>query len=1411
MFMFLLFDPQRKDLSKKEITKIFLDQLRDAKQRLEGIESFSSFLRMLPPDFAKPTNPGSKVWKMVVAEALPALFVKKAKDVSAVEWKELTGVLSAMLTLDETLLTDPALTGVLKSPDYSLESRCVVLRAFGGCVVNLPDLQLGQQLQPSVTPIITQFCSNDLNASNTALLSSILVCFPSLCIPESRRQIAASLVPWALSSDPELWTCSLQALQRLLLEEPDANLGFLLTESFKFLRGRISSDEALVHVRGITLLLTSFLNTRKSINKGASAISLDSLKSFCLCWAMDLDSQVRDEAVRLMQVIGQINESDPLPKVVASVIQRVRPDKSTWIVELCASIVQEAPKLGSLVPDAWLLLKEPLRLEAHSVFFAKTLHLVSGGDISQVAFDVIGSMMAALATEEISPSLRNTVCEALEQLHESCVESVARLALTAMETQKKRGPKPTTTLRAAQNKKVSAVVLLELLMLRCFATIIRKLSPARYGQSTALKGFLRERLLFWTSFQVDVALLETPFRLHLAELLRCSFVLEHGEKNGVAGEAVMSIVVSIAETSNAASSAAADDSLAALHVAIAGAVRDFLKFSSISTNKLMSDWVPFAFATAKAYSSAAVDDAIEDGLAGLIERFPAKLLLFVLDALREENMLVFQALFKTFSRKPAMWMTRSSETMLVVALLKMMAPTCAVRERAVALANVLAKEGLSPERPLFYTRKLDMNMYVRSALDYSRDIAIRKVSMTPAMVGAFAAVFKHLSDQQKTLSLMVLQCWMQNFATVCSQNKEGAVAILDGVLKMSVDSDAVFHREHLQWLYGSLSFKGDDQIRVAIEFLISRFVEFPDHCILCLSALMQTLGPAIVAVLLQNLRSYPELGLTDSIPTLAKSMDNFAEMDNRALAAFQMLEYVSLENAALLMPSVPKLLQSALLYYGSATLVQNMMQALARQKGVSAACEAAIAKLQPVLADVVTQLGKEGVSKEVALSVIDVFREACPDVQPRWATIALEWGLGCTDPRTAAASIRLWGQLEAPLTLKKAQQFGAFAFVCMYNGWMRKLFCLLEVAKSSVSVEAEARPVWTSLVCALCVSCSPVQISSALGMLKSSQLTADLHACLHTVAGTEAVFRGALMRPFFLESTREAGLAFVRAVVASAPSKQQSDFATEWVLVLSAVFAQQTEHAREEVHTWISAAIGFADFVELFSRKGFHLKTWDRRKFCFDIVTLLLARFPKSNVMDMLLVLLRNSTIEAVKAPCFRIVSALLDLSPLGLSKVQFKLLAEVTQLSVYAQNPDLRLAAEQVLLDLISQYIPDTVPQSLLTLVRVVPTNLIAVEADGGPFLFPGDSETDFFLLLKRSEIAISKALSAATPAILSAVRDQATFRLAHDTDEGRGVTKLVEVAADAAPKRLQDAASIGFLASLIDESTGPTSEPAK
>lgn len=64
-------------------------------------------------------------------------------------------------------------------------------------------------------------------------------------------------------------------------------------------------------------------------------------------------------------------------------------------------------------------------------------------------------------------------------------------------------------------------------------------------------------------------------------------------------------------------------------------------------------------------------DLIADAIAGIVERFPTKLILFVIDALKNDsNALVFLALCKSFDRKTAFWVNKSVEYMLLLTLLK---------------------------------------------------------------------------------------------------------------------------------------------------------------------------------------------------------------------------------------------------------------------------------------------------------------------------------------------------------------------------------------------------------------------------------------------------------------------------------------------------------------------------------------------------------------------------------------------------------------------------------------------------------------------------------------------------------------------------------------------------------------------
>jgi hypothetical protein len=60
-----------------------------------------------------------------------------------------------------------------------------------------------------------------------------------------------------------------------------------------------------------------------------------------------------------------------------------------------------------------------------------------------------------------------------------------------------------------------------------------------------------------------------------------------------------------------------------------------------------------------------------------------------------------------------------------------------------------------------------------------------------------------------------------------------------------------------------------------------------------------------------------------------------------------------------------------------------------------------------------------------------------------------------------------------------------------------------------------------------------------------------------------------------------------------------------------------------------------------------------------------------------------------------------------------------------------------------------------MLTLVRVMPASLSAFEKQDR-HLFPGDTEQDFVLALKRSEVALAKILNSGTQTLLAEIRDQ-------------------------------------------------------
>ncbi len=190
------------------------------------------------------------------------------------------------------------------------------------------------------------------------------------------------------------------------------------------------------------------------------------------------------------------------------------------------------------------------------------------------------------------------------------------------------------------------------------------------------------------------------------------------------------------------------------------------------------------------------------------------------------------------------------------------------------------------------------------------------------------------------------------------------------------------------------------------------------------------------------------------------------------------------------------------------------------------------------------------------------------DLQAAWAEIALRWGLGCGTTSAAIGSLQLWSFVEVrTLNLAKAQQIAAFCFVCLHNGWLMKLSCLLDVAvKLQLMVDPDAKAFWINFCCCLILSCTPFQVVAGANLLKSASLSlSELNASLRAVAGSEALYRASLMRAFFLESSKESGVFLVRSIVSNTSKSGGVDFATELALIISAVMAQQTEAQREEV------------------------------------------------------------------------------------------------------------------------------------------------------------------------------------------------------------------------------------------------------
>ena len=1414
LFMYLLFDAQKMDLCKKDIVKLLLEQLSDKNYRQEGIESFSSFLRILPTNFAKSTNPSSKVWKAIIAEVIPALFQKKAKDVQAVEWKELTGVLSEMLRLDETLLTDKSLINVLSSPnDYSIEARCVVLRTFGSMVATNPDTPEGQSLQPIATPIITQFVGNEASQNNSGVLSAILLCFPHLCIPEKRKSIASCLVPWALSSDPELWTLSLQALQSFLLLDPDSNLLFLLVEMENNLKSRAntSAEETLVFVRGICTLLTTFFNTRNQLKN----VQLSSeqwpnvkamLEALCLCWVMHGDLGVREETCRLLTLLQNFSKVDVAfkssKKSLSSLVNQqfledspARSKKSKWLVQVCDTLLKEPESFAVLISTCWKLLKEPLKLENHAVFFIKTLHLVLAGDDSDVGTSIASQIIECLSSAEESLELRTIVCDALEMLDPSCVESFARIAVTEV-GKKKKIALPSMTIRSKKSQPLTPAMQ-ELQMLRPYQILCSKITYDLYNQSNSVRQFVRERLSFWTSNQVDLGSLEVANRFFLTEIIRFGFQLEGNltEQNQAvkvanANETMMNVVMNVAflgETNAAESTAPVSDPVAfrrSFRVSVVSGVRDYFRFMPIVVEKLSVDFIPFLFRCVSEWGGTVEEPAI-DALSYCLNRFPPKVDLFALDGIKGEGALFFLAAAKTFVKTTKKWITKvGSEKLIQFCLLHLCSSSAQARQVSMTLANALSAVDISPGYLLSYMPNLSYNMYVELALEYSRALSSKVVHLSSGVIAEFVSVYSYLTDQQKSLALQLVEPWCRNFSEVASSSREKGTVILDGLLRISIESNKIYHREYVQQLWRSLfHVYKPEHMKLACSFLIAKYPESPDHCIISLASLTRTeYGASIVAVLVKQLQDFADIPQgypCNDVPYITKErhaqlvldpqyrdvldevlIKEQAEHDVKAASAFHMLSYVSLEKGSLLWPFLPVILQNTLVLYHAKTeyrshaqsLVSNLVQSILRLVDVK---DEKREKAEKILANLdahLERISSDTFTEEDVTSLVECFEGVSENLREKWCELCLSWGLGSSDSMNAIISVKLYGFLQGgKMTNARFFQLASFCFICSYHGWFVKLERMLSVMHERVlSLACESKEIksqFVILISTLLLTSSHAQVLICLKMLQyifnaDPSLLKTFPQKFRAVCMSEANYRQVLLRMLLIDSTKEAGIWLIRCMVLNIDKdKISQDFVVELFLMVCGIVAQTAEAQREDVYKFLvqdKVPVFFRDCVELFSRQNFHLKAPSRHQFLIDFTELMLARFPGSSCsLDILLVILRNG-LDAWKPACYRLLNVLMDAMPRDLSEQQFKLIAEMATYHCYHNNPDIRSSAERMILSLIVLYQNNVVSAQILSLVRVVPSNTNVVESERIAQIFPGDYGFDFVNSVKQSVLSI-------------------------------------------------------------------------
>ncbi|GAM18124.1 hypothetical protein SAMD00019534_012990, partial [Acytostelium subglobosum LB1] len=858
-----------------DLLSLIGNSLKETKTKRPYLEALVTHFNGLKGLFGSEAK--APFYQAQVEMILPFILPKKSSPSDLVLLLE---VLLSMGRFSLSIVVSKYILGVLapsmpgKPPEYSLESKAVVLKMLSSLNTEFPEAMRAYDRTLWQTLDVV-FSTYD---GDSTPMKYILLNFPSLCSPESQKDIGDKITKWTWHLDGEVAMMATIGIVKYLFNQPQQTFPSILFQMLTYITnyfGEIASLSKVV--KNICMVIEEFIALHylpngerkcspqieptmwKNLRETSEGVALYLLSSnVTSLWPQVLEF-IQLTGHEIFREIDRADNvaylADYLPHRTFSSLPSKPPHLDLDSVEYnCFDTLIPAlnPDLayflqihnGNLqgsVNWAWTRLRkrwhpksQPIGWKNNLAFLLLSLRLnTQSPEITAVEDQLLTEVMTSYFQEregKTGEEMSYMISELSRYIHQSCYDTVFRFV------EQERG-------RDLKKKKKEVFYVQEHVIVY-ISQLSARITVADYDGTTSIRAALREVTYFWiTNVQVFQSM-PAIVRNHCANLFKHFLALDSKStipKSEISLNKASYTKLIFLCLQRLGAMTNEDTIEGELELNIQRAFNLLVSESCLDDYKL--DIVGFLI-KCLGYGIH-LHQLIAESMAIFLRRTPSYLDEFIERSFDNEKQQLasftfLRALVINFTQHYSSWAHDCPPERLVhLCLFHMVSSNAEARKLACTLSNTLGQQSEDGQFMLFNSHQLTIPtesvpnyVYSRMALLYSNSISNKYPWMTPLLFEEADRQFQHLPFNHKQLQLTLLAPWARNFYWVVTGGEGTLTAkslenMLDSLLNISIQArtNPNMHTA-LEVLWSELASSGDSTGPTGTYNVYKRVIDF---------------------------------------------------------------------------------------------------------------------------------------------------------------------------------------------------------------------------------------------------------------------------------------------------------------------------------------------------------------------------------------------------------------------------------------------------------------------------------------------------------------------------------------------------------------------------------------------------------